>query len=272
MSKDIKQFLEEELIKEELATMKEVAEDREIEGLVAPEEMTQSLFAKIDAYESNLAKEDSRLTEEEKELIQLGKVYRRKKKHIKYWVLAAVLILALAIGTTSIGGPKKVIKTIAEKVLGDSTRIRTNTNDGTINREKIAKEDEAYQQIRDRWEAEPVQLIHLPERVRFGDYLVVNEMNMIQLEYHKAGEVKILYQILPRYATSSFITGMEEKVLDEFKEPVKGVMVTYKGYEVEDGTERWVANFSDEKVQYFLWITDSNEEEIKKIVENLNFL
>ena len=31
MSKDIKQFLEEELKKEEIATMKEVAEDKELE-------------------------------------------------------------------------------------------------------------------------------------------------------------------------------------------------------------------------------------------------
>ena len=97
-------------------------------------------------------------------------------------------------------------------------------------------------------------------------------MNMIQLNYYEGEMVKIVYQILPRYAASSFITGMEEKVLDKYEEQVKGVTVTYKGYQVEDGTERWVAGFMDEKVQYFLWVYDSNEEEIKKIVENLNFL
>lgn len=271
MSKDIKQFLEEELKKEEIATMKEVAEDKELEGLVAPEEMTQALFAKIDAYEKDLAKEDSRLTAEEKELIQLGKVYRRRKKYTKYWVLAAALILALAIGTTSIGGPKKVIRTIVESIKGKGTEIETVTDDGSITK-TAAAEDEAYRQVKEKWEADPVQLVHLPECVRFGNFHIDDSMNMIQLNYYKEGAVKIMYQILPRYATSSFITGMEEKVLDEYKDQVKGVAVTYKGYQVEDGTERWVASFTDEKVQYFLWVYDSNEEEITKIVENLNFL
>ena len=135
MSKDVKQFLEEELKKEEIATMKAVAEDKELQGLVAPEEMTKALFAQIDAYERGLAeetKEASRLTEEEKELIHLGKIYRRKKRYTKYWVLVAVLILALAIGTTSIGGPKTVIRTIVEKISGDNNRIATITDDGTV--------------------------------------------------------------------------------------------------------------------------------------------
>lgn len=158
-----------------------------------------------------------------------------------------------------------------ESIKGKGTEIETVTDDGSITK-TAAAEDEAYRQVKEKWEADPVQLVHLPECVRFGNFHIDDSMNMIQLNYYKEGAVKIMYQILPRYATSSFITGMEEKVLDEYKDQVKGVAVTYKGYQVEDGTERWVASFTDEKVQYFLWVYDSNEEEITKIVENLNFL
>ena len=54
--------------------------------------------------------EAEKLTAEEKELIHLGRIYKKRKRLQKYVVLAAVLILAMAFGMTSIGGPEKIFE------------------------------------------------------------------------------------------------------------------------------------------------------------------
>ncbi len=276
MSKDIKQFLEEELKKEEIATMKEVAEDIDVQGLTAPDEMEKALFAQIDAYEKSLIKEEyaevSRLTQEEKELIRLGTEYRRKKRYTKYWVFAAVLVLALAIGTTSLGGPKKIVRTVVEKVMGNRSRVKTNTDDGTVGYEATVSEDEAYQQVKDKWNVEPVRLLYLPEGVGFRKAETTAEIQMMQMFYYDDNDVKIVFQILPGYSAGSFSSGVEEQDSREYKKTVKGVEITIGRYQVESNTERQLASFVYQDVQYFLWVTDTNQSEMEKIVENLSFL
>lgn len=276
MSKDIKQFLEQELKKEEIAMMKEVVEDIEVQGLTAPDELGEALFAQIDAYEKSLenkeAEEHSRLTEEEKELIQLGMVYRRKRKFTKYWIVAAVLIMVLAIGTTSMGGPKKVIKTIVENVSKNKSRVEIDTDDGTVGKGQIAKEDEAYHQMKEKWDVEPVRLQYLPEGVGVGKFTLMEDIQMAQLEYYKGQEVKVLYQIFPGYSTGSISSGIQDDALEEYKKEVNGVVVTVKGYLVEDNTERRLVSFVYADVQYFVWIYDTNRAEVEQIVENLYFM
>ena len=49
-----------------------------------------------------------RRREEEQELIQLGRVYKKKRSLRKYWLLAAAMVMALAFGVTSLGGAEKI--------------------------------------------------------------------------------------------------------------------------------------------------------------------
>ena len=277
MKKDIKQFLEEELKKEEIATMKEVAEDIEVQGLTVPDELGEALFAQIDAYEKSLeskkAEEISRLTEEEKELIHLGKVYRRKKKFTKYWVLAAVLVLVLAVGMTSMGGPKKIVKMFVETIQGKGTEIEVDTDDGSISDEGVIKEEEAYRQIKEKWNVEPVRLQYLPMNVIFKESSLDESLQMARLHYKEDNKIKIVYYIMPNYLTGSFSADIKDPVLKTYTKEISGVEVDIKQYQVQENQKtRWFVKFKYKDVQYFMWIVDEEQDEIDKIIENMYFL
>lgn len=107
------------LIEEEELFLKEVYSDPEVATAEPPADLQKKVFAQINAIkaakrEAELAEEERKAEEarraEEQELIRLGKLYKKRKGYRKYFVLAAVLILAMLFGVTSFGEPKMCLR------------------------------------------------------------------------------------------------------------------------------------------------------------------
>ena len=98
-----------------------------------------------------------RLSDDEKELIRLGMVYKKRRKWNKLLVLAAAVVCALAVGVTSIGGPKKVIEKV-QGMIGGREQIHNDSEDDRTKEIKTISEVEAYQKIEDEFGFLPVKL------------------------------------------------------------------------------------------------------------------
>ena len=281
MKKEVKQFLQEEMEKGKERLRAEVEQDETLQDVEVPEEIEERLFDQIHSYEEERrAKEEAEkgaeafeMSAEEAELIRLGRLYRRRRRLGKYIVLAAVLVMMLAIGMTSLGGPEKVIRMITEAVNGGGSRVKMNTDDGNVDVVEIADESDAFQEIESQWNIKPVRMNYLPEGVMFQKAESDSISQVAYLFYQKDDEVKIYYQMAVGYLAGSLVAESEEDNQESCTKMVGEIPVTVTRHPVEDDeTTRWCVKFKWQNAQYLIWIMDEDLEEVNKIVENLIFL
>ena len=281
MRKEVKQFLQEEMEKGKERLTAEVEQDETLQDVEVPEEIEERLFAQIHSYEEERrAKEEAEkgteafeMSAEEAELIRLGRLYRRRRRLGKYIVLAAVLVMMLAIGMTSLGGPEKVIRMITEAVNGGGTEMEFDVDDGSVHVVEIADEREAYKQIEKDWKISPVELRYIPEGIAFREAEIDESLHVAHLIYQEKGDVKIHYQITVGYLTGSHVEEAEEDEAKSHIKTVGDVPVVITQYPTEEqGDIRWTIKFEWQNAQYLIWIVDEELEEVNKIVENLIFL
>ena len=208
-------------------------------------------------------------SEEDKELIRLGKIYRKRKKLHRYLVAAAAIVGVLAFGITSMGGPKKVFEKFERNVLGRE-QIGIDSDDDT-KFVGLIDEEEVYQQIEDALGFYPVKLIYLPEDIILIESNIGDEIQGIHLIYGVDQEANISYHIRPNYRESSWGKDIEDELLKEEHMTVSDVDICLKQYQVDDTAERWLVGFEYNNVSYSMMINGIEESEIEKIVENLIF-
>lgn len=285
MSKDVKQFLQEEMEKEKERLLAEVEQDDTLQDIEVPDEIEERLFAQIHSYEegrrerekeeggAECAPEASEWTAEEAELIRLGRVYKRRRRLSKYIVLAAALVLALALGMTSLGGPEKVIRMITEAVNGGGTETEFDVDDGSVHVIECDDESDALREIESQWNINPVRLRYLPEGVVFKKAEMDELFQTAYFLYQKNGKIKTHYQITVGHLTGSYVEEAEESEEYTDTKMVQGVPVTIIRQSIENGkTVRWTIKFEYQNAQYLIYIMDEELEEVNKIVENLIFL
>lgn len=285
MKKEVKQFLREEMEKEKERLLAEVKQDETLQDIEVPDEIEERLFAQIHAYEeeqrksgkkecgAERASEAAEMSAEDAELIRLGRMYRRRRRLGKYIVLAAVLVMVLAIGMTSLGGPEKVIRMITEAVNGGGTETEFDVDDGSVHVVESDDEREAYQMIKDTWNVDAVELRYLPKGVVFEKAEIEEAFQAAYLFFEKDGEIKIYYQIVVGHLTGSFVTESEEDNQESYTKLVGEVPVTVTRQPVEENkTIRWCIQFNWQDAQYSIFVVDERLDEINKIVENLIFL
>lgn len=216
--------------------------------------------------------EASRLSEEEKELIQLGKIYKRKKKNKKFYVLIAAVVGAMTLGITSMGGPEKAFERFGRLVPGrEQTRVNSDSDD--IKLVESISEEEAYQQIEDEYGVWPVQFGYLPDGVEYIRSANLNETQILQLHYGRDDKICISYHIRPGYRDGSWGIDLEDSLIEEYIREVENVEIQIKKFQV-DGTKesRWTAEYSYQDLQYYLVIRNLSEKEFEEITKNLKFL
>ena len=214
------------------------------------------------------APEVEKLSAEEKELIRLGRIYKKRKRLQKYVVLAAVLILAMAFGMTSIGGPKKVFEMVKSTLMG---REQINVDSDEIRRVTEMSEEEAYREIEETFGFIPVGLGYFPKDVIFLDGKINEETQSINLIYGKDEMVKLTYFIRPNYRVSSFGKDIEDNLLEEYIEENEYTTIHIRKHLVDEKEERWSVQCEYNDVCYSVLILDTTREEVEKIVENLYF-
>lgn len=268
--------LSEEELQKEADTVREMMKDSAgLHDVEVPEEVHKRLAERIRKYEEERAVEG--LSEKDREALRLGRemqeqsekkvvVYRPKKR--KVWVmLAAVLVMVVGIGMTSVGG-KKIIVDVFEKNFGGSEKTYVDTNE--IESAGGITEDEAYAEVEETFGTKVVRIVDKPENMHFLEMQL--DQDLQEATFYYSAEDKILsYRIVFPYAESS--SGME--IPDEFQKeyvlelPEADVVISE--YRIQDtGELEYSAQFTYEDSQYFL-IGIMNREDFEKVVKNLNF-
>lgn len=267
MNEEAKRKLEEELM-EAARLMEEVNNDPALKDVVAPADMHDNVFSVIRAKEAGYVRDE--LSEEEKELIQLGKVYKRKRKNRKYFLLAAVMVLAMAFGITSMGGPQKLCEKVSWMLAGRKQTNVDSESDNVVPQTDIS-EEEVYGQIEEDYGFLPVRMTYLPEGVEFQEASMGDDIHEIDIAYGCEDTIMIWYTIRPNYRDSSWGKDIEDELVEEYEIELEKTQVKVSEYRVEDGTMRWLVCFDYQEVNYSITMNDMIKEEVDKIINNLYF-
>lgn len=224
----------------------------------------------------------AKLSEEDQEALRLGremlknqseekKIYtmRRKKRNIRRIVaLAAVLILVMAVGMTSFGGPERMLQFMKSSVGGR----KVSQVDSSDKNKVIEEEDEelAYEKIADEFGIDPVRLWWYPEDMKFVIMKLDTDIQVAELDYVCNGE-RTEFMISASYGEVSLGADNEDEITDHYfiKENIPIEVTEYKTPEMK--TNRYKAEFKYNNLYYCLTGTMAKEE-MENILKNLYFL
>lgn len=223
----------------------------------------------------------AKLSEEDQEALRLGremlknqseekKIYtmRRKKRNIRRIVaLAAVLILVMAVGMTSFGGPERMLQFMKSSVGGR----KVSQVDSSDKNKVIEEEDEelAYEKIADEFGIDPVRLWWYPEDMKFVIMKLDTDIQVAELDYVCNGE-RTEFMISASYGEVSLGADNEDEITDHYfiKENIPIEVTEYKTPEMK--TNRYKAEFKYNNLYYCLTGTMAKEE-MENILKNLYF-
>lgn len=225
----------------------------------------------------------AKLSEEDQEALRLGremlknqseekKIYtmRRKKSNIRRIVaLAAVLILVMAVGMTSIGGPERMLQFMKSSVGGRKVSQVDYSDKNKIIEEE--DEEKAYEKIEKEFGIAPVRLWWYPENMEFENMILDTDIQVAEVDYLYKDK-KIEYFVSASYGEVSWGYDNEDKKIDYYCEQVKSTDIEVTEYETpETERNRYVAEFEYKKLHYCL-SGELTKEEIENILKNLYFL
>ena len=246
--------------------LEEINNDPELRDVKAPDDLYDKVFAQIREYEEQ--KRLAALTDEDRELIRLGKIHRKRLSRRKYVVLAAALVAVFAIGTVSMGNDRNLLTYLKQLVLGGEQTV---SDKGSIDPIQYADEAIAYEKIENSYEFSPVKLEYLPDGFVFQEADYYEDMQEIYMYYGNQNEAGIIYTIKPNFRESSYATIIEDEKIQEYSMRVGNTEVNLIEYRITDSTSnRWLVNWTFQEVQYVLNITDMERGEVELIVNGLN--
>lgn len=245
------------LIEETERFMEEVGRNPRAANAFPPESAFDELMEKI------------RKQDEEQELIRLGRIYKKKRGMRKYLILAAALVLALALGMTSIGG-EKISEIFQMKKYGrEQTKM---DSDGVIRPLDHIMEDEVYQEIEDVYGLYPVTFGYLPMDMEFQNATFNEPLRQIFLIYQGQEKQQMICRLYLNYNEHAREIDMEDGVIGTSSIQLPETTVMLKEQEVfGDRSPRWTAEFEYQNIFYYYVFLEIEQEEVEKIVKNLNF-
>ena len=269
----LKRILQEGMDYDADCIMREVNSDPNLQDVVIPEDMDANIKEEIERIKAAQAQEQDKQAQEEQELIRLGRLYKKKRARNKYIILIAAVVCALGVGTISFGDGKKVFTEI-KRALGDREQTVVNSGDeeGKVV-DEVSSEEEAYEQINEKFGFVPVRMHYLPKGMEFVDAVFEEELQFAYLLYSDKGDRSISYNIVTKHRDSSSIVDVEDEFIREFEKTVQDVSINIKEYKVEeDKAVRWAVRFVFEDIKYTIVFDGFGEEEVNQILENLYFV
>lgn len=268
----LKRLLQEGVEYEADCILQRVDSDPNMKDVIAPEEIHDKLIKQIREHEEALETKRERLSQEEQELIRLGKIYKKKRGRRKYVVLIAAVVCALAAGTISFGDGKKVIQEVKDMIAGRS-QINIDDSENRTGETKRISEVEAYEEIEEKFGFYPVKLISLPKGMRFTESVIDEKMQGVRLYYDDASAKRIIYYIATDYRAGSIGMDIEDTLIREYEKEVDNRKITIQEYQVEEnGAKRYLIAFNEQEIQYWILLMGMDVSEVEKIAENLIFL
>ena len=238
-------------------------------------EMRSEDMKRTDAY--------AKLSEEDQEALRLGremmknqseekKIYtmRQKKRNIRRIVaLAAVLILVMAVGMTSFGGPERMLQFMKSSVGGRKVSQVDSSDKNKI----IEEEDEelAYEDAEKEFGIGVVRILGKLDEMQFDKMILDRDLQVAELSYnYKDGKIQFI--ISAAYGETAWGSDNEDIVIDNYFIKRKETTIEVKKYKMpEKSKDRFAAEFEYKDLHYCITGT-INEIEIKKILENLYFM
>lgn len=223
------------------------------------------------------------LSEEDQEALRLGremlknqseekKIYtmRRKKRNIRRIVaLAAVLILVMAVGMTSFGGPERMLQFMKSSVGGR----KVSQVDSSDKNKVIEEEDEelAYEDAEKEFGIGVVRILGKLDEMQFDKMILDRDLQVAELSYdYKDGKIQFI--ISAAYGETAWGSDNEDIVIDNYFIKRKETTIEVKKYKMpEKSKDRFAAEFEYKDLHYCITGT-INEIEIKKILDNLYFM
>ena len=277
LNKEAKQIEEEVGLNdnEEIPNELKIRMKNALDQKIREREMRSEDMKRTDAY--------AKLSEEDREALRLGremlknqseekKIYtmRRKKSNIRRIVaLAAVLILVMAVGMTSIGGPERMLQFMKSSVGGREVSQVDSSDKNKI----IEEEDEelAYEDAEKEFGIGVVRILGKLDGMQFDKMTLDRDLQVAELSYNYK-EGKIQFIISAAYGETAWGSDNEDIVIDNYFIKRKETTIEVKKYKmVEKSEDRFAAEFEYKDLHYCITGT-INEIEIKKILDNLYFM
>ena len=223
------------------------------------------------------------LSEEDQEALRLGremlknqseekKIYtmHRKKRNIRRIVaLAAVLILVMAVGMTSIGGPERMLQFMKSSVGGRKVSQVDSSDENKIIEEE--DEEKAYEKIGEEFGIQPVRIVWRPNGMKVQRMELDTDIQLVELDYLYKGE-NTEFVISASYGEASLGADNEDEITDHFYKQEKESQIEVTEYKTpETGTNRYKAEFKYKNLYYCLTGT-MTKEEMENILKNLYFM
>ena len=187
-------------------------------------------------------------------------------------MVAAVAVLALAAGMTSIGGAPFGAK-IRKQLIGEREMVKVNSErEGEDDRLSTEREEsKAWQEIEDKLGIEPVKFCFIPEGMQLLDYEINEELEDACLIYECDGEI-LEYQLWANYRDKSVGYDVEDSVESEEIIVISGVDINFKEYQIaESEMKEYIAQFQYRN-SYYVLNSSIEKEKFVKILKNLDFL
>ena len=277
LNKEAKQIEEEVGLNdnEEIPNELKIRMKNALDQKIREREMRSEDTKRTDAY--------AKLSEEDQEALRLGremlknqseekKIYtmRRKKRNIRRIVaLAAVLILVMAVGMTSIGGPERMLQFVKSSVGGRQVSKVNSSDKNKI----IEEEDEelAYEDAEKEFGIGVVRILGKLDGMQFDKMTLDRDLQVAELSYdYKDGKIQFI--ISAAYGETAWGSDNEDIVIDNYFIKRKETTIEVKKYKmVEKSKDRFAAEFEYKDIHYCITGT-INEIEIKKIIDNLYFM
>lgn len=254
MEQGKKLSLQAEMEREACEIEREIEKHPELEHFRISDKKEKELQERIREYEQNRRRRTS-----------LRTPLRRR-----VWLaFVAVLILVFAMSITGVGS-KSYLKKIWYRILDEESMQVVNVEDMNTKTSDYEEEATVYREIGKALKIVVVRLGMKPEEMYLKSYQIDEEQGRAHLFYEYQGEI-IRYSVYLNDSDSSLGQKQEDKLAGSFIVTTDKQDITVRRYEVEGyDTYRYVADFhfhgADYQIKGIL-----PEEEIKEIVENLNY-
>lgn len=264
MANSRKLSLQEEIERDVQKIEKEIAEHPELEQIQVTETLDAAILSKIKEYEKDKAEEEEILKLPEKKV-----VYHKKKKIRWFFILAAVLVLVLGVGMTSVGS-KSYWKELLDVFRGEETAKIIDVEDMEKKETEDIDEVFVYQEIKEKLGIEPVRMRYKPELMVLERYEIDEILKMARLSY-KYKNKYIRYTIYASNEDSSWTEKEEDQKINEYVLVKDGVEISVEEIKkMKQEQETRIARFEYLGMHYELK-GEMKKDDFDLILDNLYF-
>ena len=265
--------------------IKMVEADPEAMSAEPSEEMDRKIYAMIPGHE-DADSEDSAmesLSEEDQEALRLGRELQKRRKEKEeeksrakrrhHWkritAAAAVLVLVIGIGTTGVGGPKRIVEMV-ERTFGGRDASRVNVSKEETKDTADSEEEQAYQQIKDELGFDPIRIVKITPKLKYEYCEIDKDMQIAQLIY-KYGDTNISYRMSTSYYEELSGTDLEDDITDKYNFKEGKLKAEITEYELPESKKKeYSATFEYQGVYYHV-IGTIEKADFEEILKKLHF-